>query len=468
MHAFGIFLLLLSCVLIFVSSEADFIYNGFEAGSLNLDGSSSLRQNGILTLTDSSSMILGHAFYPSPLPFKSRKTNPPFQPLAPPLCFPWFPSLPNETSVREFPTSYLAVEFDTVQNLEFEDVDDNHVGIDFSSLVSNVSKSAVYYSSNSRDDTSKNITINLKSGEPIQAWIDYNEEKKLINVTISPFGMPKPYNPLISFPVDLSTVLSDYMYAAFSASNGLLIAENNIHGWSFKVGGKAQELYKANIPLLGSSSSGEVVHRKSFVVGITLASVTLFIFVVSAAIHVLRRIGNEDEILQDWEVEYGAHRFKHSELHLATKGFGEKNMIGYGGFGIVYRGVIPRTGLEVAVKRVAPDSRQGMKEFAAEITIASGRQPIEPQNARELVLVDWVRELYSQGDITRAIDPSLDEYDKDEAELVLILGLLCSHPHPDCRPSMRRIVELLLRDASLPPLPVDIHCDGLRPIMENS
>ncbi|KAI4296317.1 hypothetical protein L6164_036285 [Bauhinia variegata] len=134
-------------------------------------------------------------------------------------------------------------------------------------LVSNVSESAVYHpSNNGRNDRGKNITINLKSGEPIQAWIDYNEEEKLVNVTISPFGMPKPYIPLISFPVDLSMVLSDNMYAGFSASNGLLIADNNIHGWSFKIGGKAQDLYKGNIPLLGLKSSAKVVHRKGFVV----------------------------------------------------------------------------------------------------------------------------------------------------------------------------------------------------------
>ncbi|KAI4296318.1 hypothetical protein L6164_036286 [Bauhinia variegata] len=32
---------------------------------------------------------------------------------------------------------------------------------------------------------------------------------------------------------------------------------------------------------------------------------------------------------------------------------------------------------------------------------------------------------------------------------------------------MRRIVEFLMRDASLPPLPVDLHCEFLRPIMES-
>lgn len=117
--------------------------------------------------------------------------------------------------------------------------------------------------------------VNLKSGKLIQAWVDYDEEEELMNVTISPFGIPKPYHPLISFPIDLSLVLNDHMYVGFSASNGLLIAEHNVHGWSFRIGGKAEGLDKSSLPLTWSRSSSEVVHKKAFSVGITLASVTL-------------------------------------------------------------------------------------------------------------------------------------------------------------------------------------------------
>ena len=95
----------------------------------------------------------------------------------------------------------------------------------------------------------------------------------------------------------------------------------------------------------------------------------------------------------------------------------------------------------------------------------ASRRPIEAQNnAKELLLVDWVRELHSQGDITRAIDPTLDNYCSGEAELVLTLDLLCCHPHPDYMPTMRRVVQFLLGDATLAPLPDDIHVEVPRAI----
>ncbi|KAJ7968154.1 Lectin-receptor kinase [Quillaja saponaria] len=358
MEALGLFSLVLFFVLRFASSDINFAHNGFLQANLSLDGASCVRSDGILAVTNGSSKIFGHAFHPSPLQFteKSHKNNFSIATLSTNFVFSIIPKYPD-----------IGVEFDIAQNLELEDINDNHVGIDVSSLISNVSEPAAYFFS-SKSSKNSNNSINLKSGDPIQAWVDYHSKEKLLNVSISPLGMPRPYRPLISFPVDLSLVLDDYMYAGFSASTGLLTAEHNVHGWSFRIGGRAEDLDQTRLPFIGSSSSTEVQYKKSFAVGITLASITLVIFVTSAVVHVLRRIRNDDEVLKDWEVEYGTRRFKYSELHRTTRGFGARNLIGSGGFGKVYRGVISSTGLEVAIKRVAHDSRQGMKEFVAEIT----------------------------------------------------------------------------------------------------
>ena len=62
--------------------------------------------------------------------------------------------------------------------------------------------------------------------------------------------------------------------------------------------------------------------------------------------------------------------FSFAELQEATKNFDSKNIIGVGGFGNVYSGVIDE-GTQVAVKRGNPQSEQGITEFQTEIQMLS-------------------------------------------------------------------------------------------------
>ena len=59
-----------------------------------------------------------------------------------------------------------------------------------------------------------------------------------------------------------------------------------------------------------------------------------------------------------------------AEIQLATNNFDRSLIIGSGGFGMVYKGVL-RDNVKVAVKRGMPGSRQGLPEFQTEITILS-------------------------------------------------------------------------------------------------
>ncbi|CAL5407856.1 unnamed protein product [Camellia sinensis] len=59
-----------------------------------------------------------------------------------------------------------------------------------------------------------------------------------------------------------------------------------------------------------------------------------------------------------------------AEIQLATNNFDKNLIIGSGGFGIVYKGVL-RDNTKVAVKRGVPGSRQGLHEFQSEITVLS-------------------------------------------------------------------------------------------------
>jgi len=90
------------------------------------------------------------------------------------------------------------------------------------------------------------------------------------------------------------------------------------------------------------------------------------------------------------------------------------------------------------------------------LEVACGRRPVG-LNARGelLVLLDWVRQIWATGCIADAMDPRLLDCEAHEAELVLKLGLLCSHPLPAARPGMRQVMQHLDGGQPLPEFSAD-------------
>jgi hypothetical protein len=123
----------------------------------------------------------------------------------------------------------LGVEFDTYLNYEFGDPNDNHVGLDLTSMTS----SYVFVPS---------LIMASEDAEIMrQVWIDYDQSDASVDIYIALYGQGKPATPEGSTPgpVDLSFLLEE-MYVGFSAAVG--IESNNLHtilAWSFSNEGEA-------------------------------------------------------------------------------------------------------------------------------------------------------------------------------------------------------------------------------------
>ncbi|KAL0398586.1 UNVERIFIED_CONTAM: L-type lectin-domain containing receptor kinase VII.1 [Sesamum radiatum] len=75
------------------------------------------------------------------------------------------------------------------------------------------------------------------------------------------------------------------------------------------------------------------------------------------------------------------------------------------------------------------------------LEVMCGRRPIEEGKPP---LVEWVWELLRRGELLDVVDARLrarGDVDTEEVERVLHLGLLCAHPDPNARPTMRQVVK---------------------------
>ncbi|CAF1715315.1 unnamed protein product [Brassica napus] len=561
----------------------NFIYNGFYpplTANITLQGIASVIPRGLLKLTDYyTGQGTGHAFYNQPIRFKDS---------------------PNGT-VSSFSTTFVFAIRSVFKTL-------NGHGIAFV-VAPNFVLPVANFSSEHLGLFSPNITrqfenLTLNSEERMQVWVDYDGFTHRINVTMSPFNHDKPTKPLVSAVRNLSPVFLQDMFVGFSSSTGSVRSEHVILGWSFQVKGEAPPLDLHRLPKYQYGTSRTTVFVVLFIVVLIITLVIIFSFIFLVRFILMRR-RKFAEKLEDWETEFKKTRLKFKDLYYATKGFKEKNLLGSGGFGSVYKGVMPKTKKEIAVKRVSDQSQQGLKEFVSEIVtigrmshrnlvpllgycrtrkelllvydympngsldkylyndnpevtldwkqriaiikgvasalfflhddweqvvihrdikasnvildaeyngrlgdfglarlcghgtdlqttrvagtwgylspdlmmtgkattatdvfafgvllleVACGRRPIEI-NYESVLLVDWVFEFWNAGNILDAKDPSLGtEYDQREVEMVLKLGLLCSHSNPQARPTMRQVLHYLSGDAMLPDLsPLDLH-----------
>ena len=189
----------------------------------------------------------------------------------------------NNTDPGNFTNHIFSVEFDRVQNDVFKDINDNHIGIDINSLVSNKSAPATYF------DGANNSSqvLNLKSGQVIQAWIEYDSQSNQLDVKLSP-PSTKPRSTLLPFHVDLSLILQESMYVGFSSSTGLPSSSHYIMGWSFKMNGEAKSLSLDRLPALPTESKRN--DNTGIIVGVSVSVALVIILVSGLALSLIRKI----------------------------------------------------------------------------------------------------------------------------------------------------------------------------------
>nr|XP_017249127.1 PREDICTED: L-type lectin-domain containing receptor kinase IX.1-like [Daucus carota subsp. sativus] len=89
------------------------------------------------------------------------------------------------------------------------------------------------------------------------------------------------------------------------------------------------------------------------------------------------------------------------------------------------------------------------------LEIAGGRKVIDPNfDESRMRLLQWVWSLYGTGELLQAADPKLcGDYDEQELQRLMIVGLWCAHPDKTFRPSIRQAIHVLTLEAPLPILP---------------
>ncbi|MED6219612.1 hypothetical protein PIB30_037416 [Stylosanthes scabra] len=109
---------------------------------------------------------------------------------------------------QQYGKNYVAVEFDTSKDDEFNDPNANHVGIDVGSLISvaiaNVSDSDIV----------------LNNGEKLHAWVDYVASSKNLEVRLCKSGENRPMDPIVSHEMDFAKMWgNEPVFVGLSASN---------------------------------------------------------------------------------------------------------------------------------------------------------------------------------------------------------------------------------------------------------
>lgn len=288
------------------------------------------------------------------------------------------------------PASFVAVEFDTLMDVEFRDINGNHVGLDLNTMVS------------SQVGDLGAIDVDLKSGDLINAWVVFDGSSGVLNVSVS-YSNLKPKDPILSMNLDLAQYVNEFMYVGFAGSTQGSTEIHSIEWWSFSSSFDSPTqppppaptatlmnptASSSTSPPPSAAPSGSNAPRKDSnkapssschnqlckqgpgaVAGVVTAGAFFLALFAGALIWVYsKKVKQHKSESLAADIIKMPKEFSYRELKSATKCFNANRIIGHGAFGTVYKGVLPGNGDIVAVKRCSHNT-QGKNEFFSELSI---------------------------------------------------------------------------------------------------
>ena len=274
---------------------------------------------------------------------------------------------------------FVAMEFDTYRNEEWDDPPEEHVGININNMTSRI--------------TTKWHSL-IKEKRTYSCSISYDPNAQNLSVSFTGFNSTEsndtiPIEQQLSFIVDLTDYLPERVHLGFSSSTGLIYELHILSSWSLQW---TAPLFIHNSPQPQKES------KAGLVVGLSVGACVLIVGGLGLVWLINRKkklgIGGGDEDLDfdlsmddEFERGTGPKRFSYNELVRVTNNFVGENKLGEGGFGGVYKGFLREMNSYIAVKRVSKGSKQGIKECASEV------KSISRLRHRSLVqLIGWCHE----------------------------------------------------------------------------
>ena len=282
------------------------------------------------------------------------------------------------------PPSYypklVAVEFDSWCN---NDTDPGlpqleHVGVDVGSPFSlGATRNETHQADSCFSFVNDVLGITFWQRDVLYSWIEYDGVTGHLQVRLANTSS-RPLIPLLNCTYNLYDALEEKMWIGFSGSHGDAWSVYYIYNWTFTSFG---------IPSEFPSSTPSSLKKDELIGGVSVG-ILFALLITIVAVYVYRKRKLLRALDETWDREGriemagmpGFISYKH--LSAATKQFSDESKLGEGGFGSVYRGVLPNTGAEVAVKKVSGNSRQGEREFLAEVQIIS---QLRHKNVVELI-----------------------------------------------------------------------------------